>query len=176
MDDRILRMTHWNASCPTTVVIGFQQIASRGVVMRLAIFVVIAFVLYSCATAEQSTRIAPNEAAWIQKGTTTRTEVLARFGPPRLEFPQSSSIISPSTTVQLQQLPRLRRATYVYIRRDTAGFPFYEDAGVTQSQFWIVYDEEGVVRDYGFLGSQPDPTVERPQQTIANVPQPEDSR
>lgn len=136
---------------------------------------VIAFASYSCAIAERGKRITPDEAAWIEKGTTTHAEVVAWFGSPRIEFPQAPSLISASTPGQLQRHPRLRQATYVHIHLDTAGFPFYEDRGVTQSQFWIVYDEEGLVRDYGFLGSQPDPAFERRQHTIAHGPQPLDS-
>ena len=146
--------------------------------MRAAKVVVIAFmalVSYSCATAEQGMRITSNEVAWIEKGKTTRAEVVAKFGSPRVEFPQPSDFISASTARQLRHLPRLRKATYVYLHRETAGFPFYQDLGVTQSEFWIVYDEEGVVRNHKFLGSQPDPPLETRQHTIANVPQPWDS-
>jgi hypothetical protein len=142
---------------------------------RVVVIALMALVLYSCATAEQGTRITSDEVAWIEKGKTTRAEVVAKFGPPRVEFPQSSDFISASTTMQLQRLPRLRKAAYIYLHRDTAGFPFYEDLGVTQSEFWIVYDEEGVVRDHRFLVSQPDPPLETRQHTIANVLPPSDS-
>ena len=142
--------------------------------MRLARVILLAFLSCACAAAEQGTRITLDEVAWMETGRTTQAEVVARFGLPRVEFPQSSGIISASTTTQLERLPRLRKATYVYTHRDTAGFPFYEDVGVTQSQFWIVYDDEGIVRDFGFLGSQLDQFPERRQQTIANVSQPPD--
>src|SRR5829696_6316843 len=142
---------------------------------RVVVIALMALVSYSCATAEQGTRITPDEVAWIEKGKTTRAEVVAKYGSPPVEFPQSSDFISASTTMQPQRLPRLRKATYVYIHRDTAGFPFYEDLGVTQSEFWIVYDDEGVVRDHKFLRSQPDPPIETRQKTIANAPQPRDS-
>jgi len=140
---------------------------------KVAVIALMAFVSYSCATAEQGMRITPDEVAWIEEGKTTRAEVVAKLGSPRLEIPQPSEFISASTTRQVQRLPGLRKATYVYLHRDTAGFPFYEDLGVTQSEFWIVYDEEGVVRDHKFLGSQPDPPLETRQQTIANVPPPD---
>jgi hypothetical protein len=161
----------------------------RRLVMRLAILIVMAVVLYGCVTAGEGRRITPGETAWIEKERTTRAEVVARFGSPRVEFPQSSGFTTAlttttmttidseghakpiATTTQPQRPARLRKATYVYTHSDTAGFPFYEDVGVTQSQFWIVYDEAGVVQDYGFLGYQPDPAIERRQHTIANVSQ-----
>jgi|SRR5215217_2271171 len=143
-------------------------------VVPVMLLFVLAFFSYSCATAQQGKRITPDEAAWIETGRTTRAEVVARLGLPRVEFPQSSGFISVSTTTQLQGHPRLRKATYVSTHRDTAGFPFYGDVGVTQSQFWVVYDDEGVVRDFGFMGPQLDVVPEGRQKTIANVLQPPD--
>jgi hypothetical protein len=140
--------------------------------MRLAILIVLAFVLYGCAAAEQGKRIIPDEVTWIEKGRTTRAEVVARFGLPPVEFPQSSGITSTSTTTtttdlqghtktiqvttQIQRPMRLRKATYVYTRREAAGFPFYDNLQLTQCQFWVVYDEKGVVQSYGFLGDSCD--------------------
>ena len=134
--------------------------------MRLAVFVIIAFLLYGCATAEEGRRIIPDEVTWIEAHRTTRAEVVARFGLPPVEFPQSSGFTATSTTTtdpvghtkiiqtatQIQRPTRLRRATYVYIHRDAAVFPFYDNLRSTQCQFWVIYDEKGVVQDYGFLG------------------------
>ena len=122
--------------------------------MRLVILIVLDFVLYGCAAAEQGKRIIPDEVTWIEKGRTTRAEVVARFGLPPVEFPQSSGFTTASTTTITTQRPtRLRKATYVYTRRDTAdGFPFFDNPQFRQCQFWVVYDEQVVVRDYGFLG------------------------
>jgi len=136
---------------------------------------VIAFVLFGCATAEQGKRLVPDEVRWIEKERTTRAEVVARFGLPPVEFPQSSGFTTTSTTTmsttttdseghiktiqsttQIQRPMRLRKATYVYMRRAPSVFPFYDNLQSTQCQFWIVYDEKSVVQEYGFLGDSCD--------------------
>jgi len=137
--------------------------------MRVTIFLGIGLLLYGCATEEQGRRIIPDEVTWIEKQMTTRAEVVARFGLPPVEFPQSSGVTDTSTmtttsdsvghaktiqtTTHIQHPMRLRKATYVYIHRDAAVFPYYDSLQSTQCQFWIVYDERGVVQDYGFLGN-----------------------
>ena len=60
--------------------------------MRLAILLVIAFLLYGCATEVPGRRIIPDEVFWIEKQRTTRAEVVARFGLPPVELPQSSGV------------------------------------------------------------------------------------
>lgn len=136
--------------------------------MGVAIFLGIALLLYGCATEEQGRRIIPDEVIWIEKQMTTRAEVVARFGLPPLELPQSSgfTVVSMTTTTTdsvghsrpiqttpIQRPTRLRKATYVYIHRDAAVFPFYDNLQSKQCQFWVMYDEKGVVQDYGFLGN-----------------------
>lgn len=136
--------------------------------MRLAVLLIIAFLLYGCATAEQGRRIIPDEVTWIETHRTTRAEVVARFGLPPVELPQPSGFTATSTTTtttdsvghtkiiqttaQIQRPTRLRKATYLYIHRDAAVFPFYDNLRSTQCQFWVIFDEKGVVQDYGFLG------------------------
>lgn len=146
----------------------------KRLVVRLAILMVIALVLYGCATDVQGKRIIPDEVRWIEKERTTRAEVVARFGLPPVEFPQSSGFTTTSmtptdseghvktirNTTQIQRLARLRKATYAYTRRDAPVFPFYYDnPRLRQCQFWVVYDEKGVVQDYGFLGESCDGQV-----------------
>ena len=161
--------------------------------MHLAILMVMALLSYGCATGDEGKRIIPDDVTWIEKERTTRAEVVARFGLPPFEFPQTSGFTTTSTattittrdaeghiktiqtTTQIQRPTRLRKATYAYSRRDGA------HRQSTQSQFWVVYDERGVVQDYGFLGGPPiirqavevtgvrssDAAVERHQQSIA---------
>jgi hypothetical protein len=139
--------------------------------VRLAVLMVIAFVLFGCATPEQGKRIVPDEVRWIEIERTTRAEVVARFGLPPVEFPQSSGFTTTSktttttttdseghtkivqVTTQTQRPTRLRKATYVYTHREPSVFPFYDNLQSTQCQFWVVYDEKGVVQDYGFGGN-----------------------
>ena len=136
--------------------------------MHLAILMVIALLSYGCATGDEGKQIIPDDVTWIEKERTTRAEVVAKFGLPPVDFPQSSGFTTTSTTTtitttdseghiktiqtttQIQRPTRLRKATYAYTRRDAA------HVQSTQSQFWVVYDEKGVVQDYGFLG---DPSI-----------------
>ena len=55
--------------------------------------------------------------------------------------------------------------------RHAAAFTSRGNEEVTHDQLWIIYDEKGVVRDYGFLGDPPDSAVRRDQPTIATAPQ-----
>jgi len=139
-------------------------------VMRVGLLMVVAFVVFGCATGDQGKRIVPDEVRWIQQDRTTRAEIVATFGLPAVEFPQSSdfNVTSNTTTTstadpeghiksvqmteQVQHPTRSRKATYVYYRREPSLFPFYDNLRLRQCQFWIVYDEKGVVRDYGFEG------------------------
>ncbi len=157
--------------------------------MRLTALSVLAFMLYGCATDEQGMRFRPDEVSWIKKYKTTRAEVVARFGLPPVELPQSSNLTSTTTTktitavdsegqteithtiTKIQRPSHLRKAIYVSTQRDAAVFPFYDSVDFTQYQLWVVYDERGVVLDYGFLGDHPDSPVDRHQQTIATAPQ-----
>jgi len=129
-----------------------------------------AVILYGCATVQQGKQFTPDEVTWIEKGKTTRAEIRAKFGSPRFEFPhyQSSGFTTTSTatttkalegntqttqtTTQVQHPPQQTKATYVYTRADATADPFYGNVQTTQSQFWLIYDEKGVVQDYGFLG------------------------
>jgi hypothetical protein len=143
----------------------------KRLVMRVGLLTVVAFVVFGCATADYGIRIMPDEVRWIEKERTTRAEVITRFGLPSVEFPQSPGFNAPSKTTtittlypeghtktvqvstQVEQPTRSRKATYVYHRRAPSGFPFYDNPHLRQCQFWVVYDEQGVVQDYGFEGN-----------------------
>src|SRR5215467_1860869 len=149
---------------------GKKPSAQKRLIMRVGILTVISFIAFGCATAEYGKRIVPDEVRWIEIERTTRAEVVARFGFPPVEFPQSSGFRTTSqttttsttdleghiktvqVTTQVQRPTRSRKATYVYNRREPSVFPFYDNLQVTQCQFWVVYDEKGVVQDYGFEG------------------------
>jgi len=137
--------------------------------MRAAVLTVLAFVVFACATADESKRIDPDDVRWIEIERTTRAEIVARFGLPSVEFPQSPGFRTTSQTTtttteleghtktvrvtpQVQRPTRSRKATYVYNRREPSVFPFYDNLKFTQCQFWVVYDENGVVQDYGVDG------------------------
>ena len=156
--------------------------------MRVPILMVIVFVLFGCAS-EQGRRFLPEEVMWIEKERTTRAEVVGRFGLPPVELPHPAGFTTTTTTktitaidsaghtkttqttTQIQRPSQLRKAVYVSTHRDAALFPSHDNVEFTQNQLWVIYDEKGVVRDYGFLGDQPDPAVRQDQQTIATAPQ-----
>ena len=135
--------------------------------MRMMIaMVVLGLALSGCATEEQGRRIRQEEVTWIEKGVTTRSQVVERFGSPRLEMPLPSTTTSTTTTtatvdgkpettittVQVNEAPKRTKATYLYNRSESR-IPFYGKIHTTQ--FWLVYDETGVVQDYGFVGEVP---------------------
>jgi outer membrane protein assembly factor BamE (lipoprotein component of BamABCDE complex) len=58
-----------------------------------------------CATAQSGRLITPEQAAWIEKGVTTRADVVAKLGAPRFEHPiyspaNFSTKTTTSTTTQ----------------------------------------------------------------------------
>ena len=127
----------------------------------------ISVVLWGCVADESGRLISRDEVTWIQKGVTTRSQVVERFGSPRFEAPLYSSTTSTTTTtragpdgqsqtttatVHMDEPPRGNRAIYPYTRFQSA-IPFDVKAHI--SHFWLLYDEHGVVQDYGFVGEVP---------------------
>ena len=47
--------------------------------------------LFGCAIGEAPQRIRPGDTAWIQKGQTTRAQVLEQFGQPNLTMPATEA-------------------------------------------------------------------------------------
>jgi outer membrane protein assembly factor BamE (lipoprotein component of BamABCDE complex) len=134
--------------------------------MRTIYWIVISLVLGGCATEEHGRLINQEEVTWIEKGITIRSQVVERFGSPRFEMPLHSSTISTTTTraevggklqtttttVNVDEPPKRTKATYLYTRSDSR-IPFYAKAHTRQ--FWVIYDEKGVVQDYGVIGDVP---------------------
>ena len=135
--------------------------------MSRIILIAFLVILSGCATAEMGRQITVEQAAWIQKGVTSRSEVLARFGAPNFEFPDYTNTkyettststttkdrdTSTTTTTVQSQSPKSTKATYLHTRSEAAVLPFYANVQTTQNQFWINYDEKGIVQDFGFAG------------------------
>ncbi|WP_447598014.1 hypothetical protein [Nitrospira sp. Nam80] len=135
--------------------------------MRLIDGVIISsLILLGCATEEHGRPISEEEITWIEKGVTTRTQIVERFGIPRFEMPLRSSTTSTTTTtaevdgkshtttatVHVDEPPKQTKAIYLYTRSNTK-IPFYGEARTRQ--FWVVYDLNGVVQEYGFIGDVP---------------------
>ena len=145
----------------------FYSWPAKRKVMRLVYGIVISLVLMGCVTVEHGRLISQDDVTWIQKGATTRTEVVERLGSPRLETPLQSTTTSTTTrtatgegqpqttttTVRVNDAPTGSKATYLYTRSKST-IPFWVEAHTTQ--FWLTYNEKGVVQDYGFVGDVPD--------------------
>ena len=137
--------------------VGWQPLIKRTLAVLFLLF------LPACATAEIGRRITPEDVAWIQKGVTTRAEIVQRLGPPFSEAPdwtamqfQSKSITTTSksgesqeslTTTTVKQVNKLTKALYFYTKSKGGLFVGFT---TTQEQFWVRYDERGIVQDYAF--------------------------
>jgi hypothetical protein len=135
--------------------------------MSRIILIALLVILSGCATAEMGRQITAEQTAWIQKGVTSRSEVVERFGASNFEFPdytnakyettststttKDGNTSTTTTTVQAQS-PKSTKATYLHTRSQAAVLPFYANVQTTQNQFWIKYDEKGIVQDFGFAG------------------------
>ncbi len=111
--------------------------------------------LVACVVGEVERRITTQDTVWIEKGRTTREQVLAKFGEPAFtgthqgvgqyaEYtvpPRARLTLAP---VQSGPFPQVQRAPV-----DTV--PEVKALG---DRFWVIYDARGIVEDFGF-GSPP---------------------
>ena len=134
------------------------------------------FLMSGCATGKIE-KIAPQitleDTAWIQKGLTTRNEIEERFGSPNFEVPvyagsppetsatstPRSDKDSPTTTSMVSQSPKDTKATYVHPLFESEISPSSATAQTQQDRFWVKYDEENVVKDFGFAVPPTPPTA-----------------
>lgn len=123
----------------------------------------LAAALWGCATAEIGRQITPAEVAWIQKGITTRTAIVQRFGHPMAETPdrtamqfQTTSTTTTTatgdshqsvTTTKVEPINKVTKAIYLHTKSEGG---LFVGITTTQEQFWIRYDEQGIVQDHGF--------------------------
>lgn len=130
--------------------------------MKLYWLLPIAVMLWGCATAEMGRQIKPEDVAWIQKGVTGRSEIVKRLGAPFSEAPdwsamkfQSTSTTTTNkegekqqsvTTTTVEPINKITRALYLHTKSEGGVFVGIK---TTQEQFWIRYDERGVVQDFG---------------------------
>lgn len=131
--------------------------------MKTYLVLAMAAVLWGCATAEVGRQITPAEVDWIQKGITTRSAVVQRFGPPMAEtldwtamqFQTTSTTTTAVTgeaqqsvtTTKVEPINKVTKALYLHTKSEGG---LFVGITTTQEQFWIRYDEQGVVQDHGF--------------------------
>jgi hypothetical protein len=125
--------------------------------MRCVILFALLVLMSGCAPkVEHPTTMA--HTAWIQKGITTRSQIEARFGRPNFEVPEyegstpetaltskpRDDVHAPATTSTVKQSPKDTKATYV------PSLPEAESVPTKQDRLWVIYDENNVVKDFGF--------------------------
>lgn len=111
----------------------------------------------ACVVGEVERRITPQDTAWIEKGRTTRDQVVAKLGEPAFTGTHqgvgqyAEYTIPPPARLALEPtqsgpFPQVQRAPV-----DTV-----PEAEALGDRFWLIYDAQGVVEDFGF-GSPPRP-------------------
>jgi len=127
--------------------------------------ILLLLVLCGCASGEYGKLITPDQVTWIQKGGTTRDEIIARFGAPQMpevqdlagmqnmEF-ESTSVETVEegkkvTRTKMKPMPQPHQtiAQYFFTRSEAIAFA---GATTTSKNFWVCYDEAGVVQSSGF--------------------------
>jgi len=120
--------------------------------------------LIGCATDDTVVRILPVDTTWIQRGQTTREQVIAKFGEPRLilqngdgvegqfaEYGSSPTVPSYGQRGGSQVLVPIPQGSFPQV------YPTAEQAGILNRElqplgdrFWLRYDAQGIVHDFGF--------------------------
>ena len=109
-----------------------------------------------CVVGDEVRKIRPEDTNWIQQGQTTREQVMARFGKPHFTGAHKGVgkydeyHYSHEAPVNLEPVP-------------DGAFPLnFPPPSHSTSQvqspserFWIMYDSQGVVQDYGFGAPPP---------------------
>ncbi len=107
--------------------------------------------LSGCVVGEVEPRIAPDDTTWIQKGHTTQEQVIARFGQPDLTIRRDDGgqyaeyTITDDLMAQLE--PRPEGPFPQTYRPPVQTMP---GAEALRERFWVIYDSQGIVQDFGF--------------------------
>jgi hypothetical protein len=134
----------------------------RNGVLRKLLVVLIGLTLAGCSFAETGRLITSEQLDQFRQGTTTRDEVLRLLGPPLVEVPPfpTAQAATPDTTAAeppataAERGPSYPRYTahYYYAR---LVFPTPEGYRTTVQQFWVQYDPNGIVQEFGLDDSSP---------------------
>lgn len=128
--------------------------------MRLIACSVALLIFSGCAS--HGKLVTSEQVSWIQKGITARAEVIKRIGSPNFpEVPSASTMFSTEyeTTAEetVENGKKVTRGTMKVVpakgKRTIAQYFYAESAvfaGTTTKDFWICYDEHGIVHNFGF--------------------------
>lgn len=109
----------------------------------------------ACVVGEVERRITPQDTVWIEKGRTTRDQVVATFGEPSFTGTQqgvgqlAEYAVPPPARVTLEAT---QSGPFPQVQRPPVSAP--SEAQALRDRFWVIYNEAGVVQDFGF-GSPP---------------------
>ena len=124
--------------------------------MRTFLFLTLVSSLCACAMSDSGRRITVQDTAWIEKGRTTRQQVVEKFGEPSMigtykgvgeyvEYLIPPPVRLPLQPTQSGPLPQEQRPP---IDRTIPRAESPDD------RFWVMYNAKGIVHDFGF-GSPP---------------------
>lgn len=105
----------------------------------------------ACVVGDVERRITPKDTAWIEKGRTTREQVLAKFGEPTFtetykEMGQYAEYAAPPTErLSLEPIPS---GPFPQVQRPPGGT--VSEPRSLGDRFWILYDAQGIVESFGF--------------------------
>ena len=134
--------------------------------MHFVAWLTLLVLVNACATAKTEHTATMADTGWIQKGFTTRSQIEARFGSPSFEVPEypgSTRATTATATPRIDEAtqkspgtvtesPKETKATYLLRRSETAIAPSSADLQEQDDRFWVTYDANNVVKDFGFAG------------------------
>lgn len=128
--------------------------------MRFATLLALLFLMSGCSSAKINHQITMADTAWIQKGITTRSEMQMRFGSPNFEVPEYSGSTRETTSTTSprndQDTPATKSTANVQPPNDTKATYLHPkssaDVQTREDRFWVTYDPNNVVKDFGFAG------------------------
>ena len=138
--------------------------------IKSLLIILLVFLQSGCATVENGRHIQPQDLAFIEKGKTTRAEVIQRLGRPMSEGPDLATMYQfkttstttttktivigegqtqqeSVTTTQLEPVNRRTKAMYLHTKSEAAAF---HGIKTTQERLYVIYDDAGIVQDYSF--------------------------
>jgi hypothetical protein len=121
-------------------------------IFRLSCLGLAVVALIGCTVAQSGKKRPSDITGTIQKGVTTRADIQGKLGPPLAEIPTfSSSTPEPKSDENGRSDTDLPTgtasiATYAHAQ---VNLSFPEGYSTTSERLWILYDEEGRVKDYG---------------------------
>lgn len=134
--------------------------------MRFVTPLAVLLLVNACATAKIEHPTTMMDTGWIQRGSTTRDQIETRFGSPNFEVPEYAGSTRPTTAMTAPRVdkdipkttstvtpsPKETKATYLQPQASAEMAPSSAKVQDNDDRFWVTYDADDVVRDFGFAG------------------------